>query len=165
MNLDSLQRTVSTNRDRGRGDGVSAQKRHLGHVHLEVRDLERSIRYYRDFVGLQVIERVGAFAFLSFGQHHHDVALQQIAHRGEATSGTLPGLYHVAFEVPSEDELEAAASALREEETPFTLVDHGVSRALYTSDPDGHGIELYVDRRAQATGRESWGGRTERLAG
>lgn len=144
---------------------MNSQHRHLGHVHLEVHDLERSIDYYRDFVGLEVVESLGAFAFLSFGTHHHDVALQQIAADAETPIGTLPGLYHVAFEVPSEDDLAAARRWLAERQRPFDLVDHGVSRALYTQDPDGHGVELYVDRRALAAGRDRWGGRTERLAG
>ncbi|MEM1247524.1 MAG: VOC family protein [Acidobacteriota bacterium] len=149
----------------GSEEAPNTQSRHLGHVHLEVRDLQRSIDYYRDFVGLQVIEAVGRFAFLSFGEHHHDIALQQVRRTRGSESGTRPGLYHVAFEVPSEGELTAAGRWLREHGTPFDLVDHGVSRALYTQDPDGHGIELYVDRRALESGRERWGGATERLAG
>ena len=51
---------------------------HLGHVHLRVRDLDRSVQFYTAVFGLAVTERKGRYAFLSFGDHHHDVALQSV---------------------------------------------------------------------------------------
>lgn len=143
----------------------------LGHVHLEVRDLERSIDFYRRLVGLEITELTGRFAFLSFGEQHHDLALQQIvADRKtrddprrpplERPGETRPGLYHLAFELPSSAALTDVAELLRADGWAFDLVDHGISHALYTRDPDGHGVEVYVDRRHRPEGRREWGGRS-----
>ncbi len=137
----------------------SVDRVRLGHVHLEVRDLERSVRHYRDLLGLEVTERTGRFAFLSFGRHHHDVALQQVSGDRLGRDGeSRPGLYHVAFEVSSLQELERVVDHLRSQGQPHELIDHGISLALYTRDPDGHGVEVYVDRRQEPSGRDVWNG-------
>lgn len=129
---------------------------HLGHVHLKVGQLERSIDFYTDVLDLAVAERQGNFAFLSFGEHHHDLALQAV---GTDAPGPGPGigLYHAAFEVAEPAALGSVAEQLRERDVALHPVDHGISKALYFDDPDGNGLEVYVDTRAE-TGLEQWDG-------
>lgn len=128
---------------------------HLGHVHLKVGQLERSIDFYTDVLDLAVAERQGNFAFLSFGEHHHDLALQAV---GTDAPGPGPGigLYHAAFEVAEPAALGSVAEQLRERDVALHPVDHGISKALYFDDPDGNGLEVYVDTRE--SGQEQWDG-------
>lgn len=136
----------------------------LGHVHLEVRDLERSIAFYREVIGLEESERLGeTFAFLTSSNDHHTLALQAIGEgAGPAAPGAV-GLYHVAFELPSAEALEAALRRLDRRRVPWSAVDHGISWAVYFDDPDGIGLELYVDRRRRAAGRPAWHGTSRPL--
>lgn len=131
----------------------------VGHVHLRVGDLERSERFYVDVLGFSVTERVGRFLFLSAGERHHDVALQEIRQAPPAPTNTA-GLYHFAIEVRGLAALAAAYRRLLRAEVDMTPVDHGISRSLYFSDPDGNGIEIYVDTRDV---RSEWRGITEPL--
>ncbi|PSP90394.1 hypothetical protein BRC87_06290 [Halobacteriales archaeon QS_4_66_20] len=73
----------------------------VGHVHLKVRDVERAVEFYAEVLSLNVEERHNCFAFLSSGERHHDVALQEVG-RGAPGPGEGVGLYHAAFEVPGE---------------------------------------------------------------
>ena len=91
-----------------------------GHIHLKARDVERAIDFYTDILGLDIEERHGRYAFLTFGGRHHDVALQ-------------------------------------ERSIPVSPVDHGISKALYFDDPDGNGLEVYVDTRAENE-QDEWDG-------
>jgi catechol 2,3-dioxygenase len=145
----------------------------LGHVHLKVRDVDRGVEFYRDVLGLEVTEQAGRFAFLSFGseahrasdeasgetatnEKHHDVALQGVG--GDASGpGRGVGLYHAAFEVPDAEALAATHRRLRERGVRVSPVDHGISKALYFDDPDGNGLEVYLDTR-EANDRWRWGG-------
>lgn len=128
----------------------------LGHVHLKVRDLDDSVAFYRDVLGLSVTERYANYAFLTFGDRHHDVALQAV---GPDASGPRMGvgLYHAAFEVESPDALRRTAERLSDRGVSVTPVDHRISKALYFDDPDGNGVEVYLDTREE-TGREEWRG-------
>lgn len=126
----------------------------VGHVHLKVSDLERAIRFYRDVLGFEVVQRMGGqAAFLSAGGYHHHVGLNT----WESAGGSPPapgttGLYHVAFRYPDRAALGKALRRLIEHSVPLDgASDHGVSEALYLRDPDGNGIELYWDRP-----REEW---------
>jgi catechol 2,3-dioxygenase len=122
----------------------------VGHVHLKVSDLERSQAFYRAALGLELSEQVGgSFVFTSFGDAHHDLALQ--AHPDAL------GLYHFAIEVADEAELARAVDRVREAGVEFTAVDHGISKSIYFSDPDGHGVEIYCDAR-QLRHRPEWEG-------
>ena len=129
----------------------------VGHVHLKVSDLERSEAFYREALGLEVSERVGtSFVFMSFGDAHHDLALQGHADAPAADPEAL-GLYHFAVEVADEAELARAVDRVREAGVEFTAVDHGISKSIYFSDPDGHGVEIYCDTR-RLRHRPEWEG-------
>lgn len=121
----------------------------IGHVHLKVSDLERAVAFYRDVLGFTETTRLGRqAAFLSAGGYHHHIGLNT----WESAGGTLPprgttGLYHFAILLPSRRALAEAVQGLIEHDWPIGgAADHGVSEAVYLNDPDGNGIELYVDR-------------------
>ncbi|QLD86500.1 VOC family protein [Natronomonas halophila] len=133
---------------------------HLGHVHLKVRDVERVGSFYTDVFDLAITERVGRYAFLSFGEQHHDVALQGVG-ADAPTPAPGVGLYHAAFEVESSDELRAVYETLDERSVDVSPVDHGISKALYFDDPSGNGLEVYLDTRD--TMEEDWVGTNSRF--
>ncbi len=122
---------------------------HIGHVHLHVADLERSLGFYRDILGFEVTTRYGDSAvFLSAGGYHHHIGLNTWQGKGAPPQpkGTA-GLYHFAILFPSRKELAKALKSLIDAKYPITgASDHGVSEAIYLDDPDGIGIELYADR-------------------
>ncbi|HSI74205.1 MAG TPA: VOC family protein [Fimbriimonas sp.] len=121
----------------------------IGHVHLKVSDLERSIAFYRDVLGMELQQMYGrGAAFLSWGGYHHHVGLNVWESRGgnAAAQGTT-GLYHFAILYPSRQALAQALKRLMDKYVALDgASDHGVSEALYLRDPDGNGVELYVDR-------------------
>lgn len=126
----------------------------IGHVHLKVGDLERSIRFYHGVLGFPVTQRFGAQAvFLAAGGYHHHIGLNS----WESQNGPPPprgctGLYHVAILYPTRASLADALRRLIEAGVPLQgASDHGVSESLYLQDPDGNGLELYCDRP-----REAW---------
>ena len=123
--------------------------RALGHVVLRVRDLEASLAFYRDLLGMTEAARYrGAMVFLTFGSgNHHDLALQQIGAGAADADPQAVGLYHLAFKVgDSLDELRAWVAKLQAAGVTIGgASDHRVSQALYIVDPDGIEIELYVD--------------------
>jgi catechol 2,3-dioxygenase len=132
----------------------------VGHIHLKVADLERSLTFYRDLLGFEVMQRMGSSAaFLSAGGYHHHIGLNT----WESAGGTPPppgttGLYHVAFLYPNRLELARVFKKLLEAGYPISgASDHGVSEALYLNDPDGNGVELYVDRPQDQYPRDSSG--------
>ena len=121
----------------------------IGHVHLKVADLERSLGFYRDVLGFELTQRFGQqAAFLSAGGYHHHIGLNT----WESQGGSPPprgatGLYHVAIVYPTRAELAGALHRLNQAGIPLEgASDHGVSEALYLRDPDGNGVELYWDR-------------------
>lgn len=121
----------------------------IGHVHLTVADLERSLWFYRDILGFEVTTHYGNSAvFLSAGGYHHHIGLNTWAGKGAAPPPPgHSGLYHFAILFPSRKELAKALKRLMDANYPITgISDHGVSEAVYLDDPDGIGIELYADR-------------------
>jgi catechol 2,3-dioxygenase len=132
----------------------------IGHVHLKVSDLERSERFYCDVLGFHVTARYGSDAvFLSAGDNHHDLGLNTWESRGgpPPPAGTT-GLFHVAIRVPSRRHLAELLVRLGDAGVPLSgASDHLVSEALYLSDPDGNGIELYADRDPATWPREDGG--------
>ena len=121
----------------------------IGHVHLTVANLERSLAFYRDILGFEVTSRYGDSAvFLSAGGYHHHIGLNtwQGAGATPPPSGHS-GLYHFAILFPTRKELALALKRLMDANYPISgASDHGVSEAIYLEDPDKIGIELYVDR-------------------
>ena len=121
----------------------------IGHVHLTVSDLERSLAFYRDTLGFEVTARYGPDAvFLSAGGYHHHIGLNTWAGRGapRPPEGST-GLYHFAILYPDRATLaEAVRRVLAHGIALEGASDHGVSEAIYLRDPDGNGIELYRDR-------------------
>ena len=123
----------------------------IGHVHLRVSDLERSIRFYTDVLGFAVRARMPGAAFLAAGDYHHHIGLNVWESRGGSppARGTT-GLYHFAILYPTRHALAIALARLHKAGVPLDgAADHGVSEALYLRDPDGNGIELYWDRPSQ----------------
>lgn len=121
----------------------------IGHVHLTVGDLDRSLAFYRDLLGFEVTARYGDSAvFLSAGGYHHHIGLNTWAGKGiPPQSMTTAGLYHFAILFPSRYELAKVLKGLLDAHYPITgYADHRVSEAIYLNDPDNIGVELYADR-------------------
>ena len=132
----------------------------IGHVHLKVADLERALGFYRDVLGFEVTLRMGRrAAFLSAGGYHHHIGLNTWESQGgpPPPPGTT-GLYHMAIVYPTRAELGDALRRLQRAGVPLDgASDHGVSHALYLSDPDGNGVELYWDRPTDQWPRDADG--------
>ncbi len=123
----------------------------VGAVYLTVADLSRSLAYYEHVVGLQAISREGSHARLGAGGRELLVLVEE---PGAQPARGHTGLYHFALLVPERRDLARwLAHAVRDDVPLVGLSDHFVSEALYLSDPDEHGIEIYWDRP-----RELWEG-------
>ncbi|WP_035613311.1 VOC family protein [Haloferula sp. BvORR071] len=121
----------------------------IGHVHLKVSDLERSLRFYRDVLGFELMQRFGSqAAFLSAGGYHHHIGLNTWESLGGPPAPRhSAGLYHTAILYPDRAALADALRRLQKAGIPLDgAADHGVSEALYLRDPDENGVELYRDR-------------------
>ena len=133
----------------------------IGHVHLKVADLGRALGFYRDVLGFEVTQRLGASAvFLSAGGYHHHIGLNTWESAGgrPPAAGTT-GLYHVAILYPTRAELGDALRRLMQAGIALDgASDHGVSEALYLRDPDENGVELYWDRPVEEWPRTPDGG-------
>jgi catechol 2,3-dioxygenase len=127
----------------------------IGHVHLKVADLDRSLAFYRDALGFHVQGRIGdQAAFLSAdGAYHHHIGLNTFEGAGAPPPDPAhAGLYHVAFVYPDRRELARAVQRLVDHGfPPDRATDHGATVSVYLEDPDGNGVELYYDRP-----RERW---------
>ena len=116
----------------------------LGPVHLTVTDLDRSVGFYQDAIGLRRHASDGAVAALGAGGEDLLVLVEDTDAR---PAGRHAGLYHFALLHPSREELARAAARLGRTRTPIQgASDHGISEAIYLPDPDGNGIELAADR-------------------
>lgn len=127
---------------------IPAQTR-IGHVHLKVSDLERSLDFYHKLLGFEITTRYGDQAvFISAGGYHHHLGLNTWHSAGSAPAPVNQvGLYHTAILYPTRRDLAIILKRLLEAKYPLTgASDHGVSEALYLDDPDGNGVELYWDR-------------------
>jgi catechol 2,3-dioxygenase len=121
----------------------------IGHVHLKVSNLERSLQFYRDLLGFQLTTLYGdQAAFISAGGYHHHIGLNTW-HSKDAPPASVQGvgLYHTAIKYPTRKDLAVIFDRLRRAYYPFSgASDHGVSEALYLNDPDNNGVELYWDK-------------------
>ncbi len=127
---------------------IPAQTR-IGHVHLKVANLNRSLEFYRDLLGFEVTMLYGSqAAFISAGGYHHHIGLNTWHSKDAApASKESVGLYHTAILYPTRKDLAIIYNRLRQASYLLTgASDHGVSEALYLDDPDGNGVELYWDR-------------------
>jgi catechol 2,3-dioxygenase len=128
----------------------------IGAVHLTVADLARSLEYYERAIGLRTLQRDAGRASLGVGHRELLVLVEQPDAR---PSAGYTGLYHFALLVPERVDLARWLAHAATDRVPLTgLSDHFVSEALYLTDPDGHGIEIYWDRP-----RETWEGQVERM--
>jgi len=126
----------------------------IGHVHLKVADIQRSLDFYCGVLGFELMQMFGkSAAFISAGGYHHHIGLNT----WESLGGSPPpagttGLYHTAILYPTRATLGDALRRLMNADIPLDgAADHGVSEALYLHDPDHNGVELYFDRP-----REQW---------
>ena len=123
----------------------------MGPVHLTVADLDRSLRYYDDAIGLDVLERDPGRASLGSAARELVVLVEE---PGAQPAPRNTGLFHFALLVPERAALARwLAHAARDRVELIGLSDHRVSEAIYLRDPDYHGIEIYADRP-----RETWDG-------
>lgn len=121
----------------------------LGHVVLRVTDRVRAERFYGGLLGLPVCARHDEngvkMAFFTLG-NHHDFAVLEVSGEGSSASDQAVGLHHVAFNIGTTlDELREARAKLAAAGVVTNPVDHEVTKSLYFQDPDGNGVELYVD--------------------
>lgn len=133
----------------------------IGHVHLKVANLERSMNFYCGVLGFEVTQRYGSGAvFISAGGYHHHIGLNT----WESLGGSAPpagttGLFHLAILYPTRAALADALHRLMDAGISLDgASDHGVSEALYLRDPDQNGVELYWDRAQEDWPRTSDGG-------
>lgn len=121
----------------------------IGHVHLKVSDLQKSLDFYVGLLGFEITTLYGSqAAFISAGGYHHHIGLNTWhSLGGKPAPETAPGLYHTAILYPTRKDLAVALQRLIDAAYPLSgAADHGVSEALYLDDPDGNGVELYWDR-------------------
>ena len=121
----------------------------IGHVHLKVSDVERSLAFYCGVLGFELQQRYGPqAAFVSAGGYHHHIGLNTWESQGGSPPppGTT-GLFHVAILYPTRVDLADALKRLTDNGIQLDgASDHGVSEALYLRDPDENGVELYWDK-------------------
>lgn len=122
---------------------------HIGHVHLKVADLKRSMEFYCGLLGFEVTTIYGTdAAFISAGDYHHHIGLNTwYSKGGKPAPLNSAGLFHTAILYPTRKDLAMIYDRLLKANYPFTgFADHGVSEALYLNDPDENGVELYWDK-------------------
>ncbi len=128
---------------------------HIGAIGLVARDLDRLTNFYRDLLGLTVLERTARLSRLGVG----DTMLIEIEHRPNAKPDdpAQAGLYHTAFLMPTRQDHARWITHIAKARVPISgASDHGVSEAFYLDDPEGNGIEVYNDRPRE---RWNWGER------
>ncbi|RCH56537.1 glyoxalase [Mucilaginibacter hurinus] len=124
-------------------------KTRIGHVHLKVSDLQRSLDFYCGLLGFELMQTYGdQAAFISAGGYHHHIGLNTwYSKGGNPAPVNTAGLFHTAIVYPERKDLAAIVIRLFDAGYPLTgASDHGVSEAIYLDDPDKNGVELYWDR-------------------
>lgn len=121
----------------------------IGHVHLKVADLDRALTFYCDLLGFEITTTYGKdAAFISAGGYHHHIGLNTwYSKGGNPAPLKSTGLFHTAIVYPTRKDLALILQRLLTANYPLAgASDHGVSEAIYLSDPDQNGVELYWDR-------------------
>lgn len=132
----------------------------IGHVHLKVTDLERSLQFYRDLLGFELQQYYGdSAAFISAGGYHHHIGLNTWHSKNAGPSPVkAAGLYHTAIVYPTRKDLAVVLKRLIEAKYPLSgASDHGVSEAIYLDDPDKNGVELYWDKPTEQWPKDAAG--------
>ena len=145
-------------------DFNSTHPKRVGHLVLNVSDLEVSTKFYTNILGFQIsLERKdasgsGSSTFLTCGKIHHDLALFQAKEGAAPVSPGGLGLNHMALQVEDFDMLTEYHHILKERDLVDHTTDHGMTRSIYLNDPDGNGIELFCNSQENpADGREVMG--------
>jgi catechol-2,3-dioxygenase len=127
-------------------EGDPMQIQSLGHAVIKVRSLARSEQFYNGVLGMPVINRTARMTFFSFG-NHHDFAIAEVGEEASLPEQNAVGLAHLAFCLGRDfEDLRAAKAQLDTQGIATRPIEHGKTYSLYLADPDGNGIELYVDR-------------------
>lgn len=129
--------------------------RRLNHAVLRVRDLDRSVAFYQDVLGLEPIARMGhvmAFMRAPGSENHHDLGLAAVGPNAPPPNERGVGLYHLAWEVEEVESLRDAVNALERYGTLSGASDHGATKSIYGYDPDGNEFEVMW-----MVPREHWG--------
>ena len=128
--------------------------RRLNHAVLYVSDLDRSVEFYERLFGFKVIARQGPMAFLRAkgSPNHHDLGLLSLGRGTPRPEPGTTGLYHLAWELGSIQELAAAREELLKLGAMSGESDHGATKSVYGADPDGNEFELMV-----LLPKEKWG--------
>jgi catechol 2,3-dioxygenase len=121
----------------------------LGHAVLKVTDCARAEKFYNGVLGLPIMARFDEegmrMTFFTLG-NHHDFAVMEVSGEGSSHAESATGLHHVAFKIgDSLDELREAKAVLEGAGVVVNPVDHEVTKSLYFADPDGNGVEVYID--------------------
>lgn len=127
---------------------IPAQTR-IGHVHLKVANIQRSLDFYCDLLGFELVTTYGDdAAFISAGSYHHHIGLNTwMSKDGDPPPRNSTGLFHTAILLPTRKDLAVLLKRLRDAKYPISgASDHGVSEAIYLNDPDQNGVELYWDK-------------------
>ena len=132
----------------------------LNHAVLYVSDVARSLDFYQKAFGFKVVDRMGDQAVFLRAEHtenHHDLALMSVGASAARPGPGSVGLYHLAWQVATMEDLTAMAVRLSEMDALAGMSDHGVSKSLYAKDPDGIEFEVMFE-----VPREQWGEYAER---
>ncbi|HPG10514.1 MAG TPA: VOC family protein [Chitinophagaceae bacterium] len=131
----------------------------IGHVHLKVADIQRSLDFYCGLLGFELTTMYGKdAAFISAGGYHHHIGLNTwYSKTGQPAPVENTGLFHTAILYPTRKDLAVIVKRLLQANYPLTgASDHGVSEAIYLDDPDQNGVELYWDKP-----KEQWPQKTD----
>ena len=122
--------------------------RQLGHVVINVRDLDRSERFYTRVMGLHVNEkRPGRMVFMSARPNtSHELALISVGDEAAGPEEGRAGMVHMAWEMESFEDLRAIYQVIKEANAPILRIgDHGISLGVYFQDPDGNEMEVFYE--------------------
>ena len=115
----------------------------IGHLVLNVKDVEKSTAFYTDVLGFYISKQSDTATFLTCGKIHHDLALFKSEHPIKVKDGL--GLNHMAIQVEDFEALNAYYKILEPMDIIKRCTDHGMTKSIYLTDPDGNGVELFCN--------------------